>query len=146
MKVSSVEGLECIYCGSPATERDHVIPHAIVNVALSSGEYPKRSFEDTEVVPACRDCNASLHSKMLLTIADRAAWQAKRLERKLDRTEKRAWTTQELEELGPTLRVYVIEKQRHKANLEQRLSRCEGVARLVDLTPVEYWLSDKAAG
>lgn len=38
----------CVYCGDPATDRDHVVP---------------RSRGGTEIVPACRPCNCSKHAK-----------------------------------------------------------------------------------
>ena len=109
---------------------------------MPNGTRLGRTFGKDEVVPACYDCNTSLGNKALLTIAHIADWLSKRLKRKLDKLSKLQWSPEELADLGPTLRSYVIEKQGEKAIMLQRLKRCEAVAKLVDLTPAEYWVSD----
>ena len=48
LPLSLLRTLECVYCGSPARTRDHVIPYA------QGG----RATEDN-IVPACRPCNSS---------------------------------------------------------------------------------------
>ena len=130
--ISSVYGLECIYCGEPATDRDHVVPHSLTSKV-------ERSWTTSEVVPACRDCNGSLHNRPLLTIAARADWLLRRLFRKQGSLKGRPWTDEELMELGETLRKYVVSQENKRLTLERRIHRCQAVTRLADLTPSKYW-------
>lgn len=76
-----------------------------------------------------------------MTIASRAEWLAKRLQRKLNKLAGRVWSEEDLKELGPTLQNFVRTQAGKRATLLQRLKRCEVVAKLVDLTPVDYWAS-----
>jgi 5-methylcytosine-specific restriction endonuclease McrA len=50
--IPTLVGLECVYCGEPATERDHVVPW------VQGGR-----AETGNVVPACRRCNISKHAR-----------------------------------------------------------------------------------
>jgi hypothetical protein len=130
--IRSVEGLECVYCGDVAKDRDHVVPQSLV-------AEESKTWHSDRVVPACHDCNGALHNKVLLTIAERASWLAKRLKRKYDKLSIKAWTEDELQELGPTLRAFVKSQESRRYILAQRLHRCEAVAKLTHLTPQAYW-------
>jgi hypothetical protein len=132
MKIDSVYGLECVYCGEPATERDHVIPHSLMH-----SQDVKRTFENTEVVPACRDCNGALRDRPIVTVAERADWLLTRLRKKL--TKMPSWSEVEIKQLGRTLQNFVRTGQGKRAALERRISHLEQVAKMRGLTPERYW-------
>jgi hypothetical protein len=133
--VQSVAGMECIYCGDIARDRDHVIPHSLTDDI-------KRTWFSNEVVPACKDCNMFLFNKALFTIADRAAAIVKRLKRKISKLGPE-WKQEELDALGPTLKRYVVSQQLNRRLLHSRLARAESVAKLTKLTPEEFWESEE---
>jgi len=62
-----VKGDDCVYCGKPATTRDHIPPRAGKLRALQIGLARRRWV----TVPACRKCNEALGKLPLWTIAAR---------------------------------------------------------------------------
>jgi hypothetical protein len=131
-RVSSVYGLECVYCGEPATDRDHVVAHSLVNSASRD-----RTFDHDEVVPACKDCNGALNNKPLVTIAERAHWLSERLKKKLDKMP--IWEPREIDKLGRCLQSVVNAGQLKRKKTERRVEHLEQVAQLRGLTPERYW-------
>jgi hypothetical protein len=132
MKIASVYGLECVYCGEPATDRDHVVPHSLIN-----NRDAKRTYDGCEVVPACRDCNGALHDRPIVTIAERANWLLTRLRKKLSKMP--VWSEVAINELGRTMQSFVRGGQAKRQAIERRLRHLEQVAKLVGLTPGRYW-------
>lgn len=65
----------CIYCGDPATDRDHVIP-----VAWKAAP---RHY-DCHTVPSCADCNQKiLRDRLIFTVEERAEFVLKELSKRL---------------------------------------------------------------
>ena len=96
----------CYYCGQPADSIDHVTPRAIKE--MCHGEHPNPVTATTETVIACRECNSALGSRFFETLADRKAAAKDHIRRKYAKYLRMpAWTDQELETLGPSLRGYV---------------------------------------
>ena len=140
MNISDVYGLECIYCGEPASQRDHVIPHSVVN-----GTDASRTYDHADVVPACRDCNGALTNKPLLTISERATWLHQRMERKLAKMNRQQWTEEEISALGKTLQAYVRREQSKLHEIERRLAHLTSVKKLSCLNPDFYWILEGRA-
>ena len=66
---------ECIYCGEPATDRDHVIPCAY--------RAAPRHYS-THTVPSCRECNQKiLHDLPYFTVFQRTEYVAGVLRKRL---------------------------------------------------------------
>jgi len=123
-KIFEIAGIvveSCYYCGMPATEKEHVIPKAIL-----------RAFEDVGIeeiisrrkllVRACRECNALLGSTYQTTLAERKAFlKAALRDRYRSVLKMKDWTEEKLSELGPTLRTHVESAMRLKRLTEWRL-------------------------
>lgn len=135
--LDSIFSLECVYCGDQASQRDHVVPHSVTN-----SREDKYDFDHTKVVPACKECNAALYNRPLFTVAERAQWLLVRLKKKLNQTP--TWDKTELNELGKTLRSFVVSQQIKRENLEKRISHLEQVSKLYGFSPENYW--DKVWG
>lgn len=65
--------LTCVYCGSDAQHRDHLVPKPW------TGQTARRMVP---TVPACRDCNVRINDTPVFTIAQRAEIAALSLRRK----------------------------------------------------------------
>jgi 5-methylcytosine-specific restriction endonuclease McrA len=85
----------CVYCGEPATDREHVIP---------------RSLGGFWTVPACKDCNALAGASLQPSLADRRRHIAAKLRRKYAKVLRMPeWDREELDELGAGLRTAVAD-------------------------------------
>lgn len=87
----------CVYCGMPATCRDHLMPSPLTG----SG---RRSY--VAVVPACTECNALLGDAVEVNMTARRELAHKRLAKRYARylAMPKQWTPTELRTLGPNLR------------------------------------------
>ena len=113
-------GSVCVYCGCPADSVDHGPP---INVVHSLGvENLRKQGIRLWAIPACRECNTILSYDNGLTVEDRK----KELKRKLKRRYKRYlkvahWGTEEMEEVGPTIRRFIDDGYSVKAWITERL-------------------------
>jgi len=103
----------CVYCGSPGRDRDHLLPRA----AVADGARPY-----VLTVPACGECNGLLSDNVVESITGRRLYVQERLKRR----HKKLLSTIELgetdlEELGPSLRLYVRQAIFAKEQLLERL-------------------------
>jgi hypothetical protein len=46
----NVHGLECIYCGDAATDRDHVVAWSLTHMVMPDGSRSNRNYSKDEVV------------------------------------------------------------------------------------------------
>lgn len=96
----------CTYCGLVADSIDHIPPQCMRVVLRDLGEY----IGPWKEVPACRWCNSTLGSLALLTIRERRAHIKKALRKKFKSVLSiPTWREENLAELSPGLRAYVIE-------------------------------------
>jgi hypothetical protein len=106
----------CTYCGSTATDRDHVIPVSLTTC------YTKRYGDVAVTVPACRECNAILGNRLFKTFEARAAYVASRLKARYKKLlAAPSWTDEELAELGPSLRSSIIANAGAKVEARRRI-------------------------
>ena len=93
----------CAYCGTLANSTDHVPPLQWV-YALGT-EYFEAKKIALLLVPACLECNETLSSKRLFTLRERCSYLIDRYSKKHNRLLRNTvWTSEELDELGRTLR------------------------------------------
>lgn len=110
------QGDRCTYCGLPATERDHVIPWSY------AGRGPKRTFDEDDCVPACRECNALAGAKIFESLEEKADYIQFRLAERYKRLVKTPfWTEEQVTDLGPSLRRSVVVWKEAKDIVEKRL-------------------------
>lgn len=108
----------CTYCGDPANTLDHVIPRAYLSVKKRS---VRSGREPGETVPACIDCNNRLGSRIFPTIRHRQAFIAEELSKAVAK-ETPAWTSDEIEEMGPSLRSMVAAGWSKASSTQRRLA------------------------
>lgn len=111
---------QCVYCGDPAQSRDHTTPYA------HAGRIPRRKrrggSDAGETVPACTECNSALRDQFIVGVESRRAFIYDWLRERYAQTiAARSWTSDELSELGPTLRTDVEAGIARKRRLERRL-------------------------
>lgn len=104
----------CVYCGMPAGTRDHLWPRG------KSGE-ARRLYVAT--VPACGDCNCRINDFPDHSVARRREIAQASI-RKSKRTllEAKVWTTDELAEMGRTLRAFIEQKAVERVATMSRLT------------------------
>lgn len=107
----SMWGTTCYYCGDIGNTIDHVPPQ--------SGTF---SGPENLRIKSCNECNVLLSNRILKTIVERKDYllkaYANRYRKLLSQPD---WTTEELEELGSTLRETVINSKAQKLIVEERL-------------------------
>jgi 5-methylcytosine-specific restriction endonuclease McrA len=115
----------CYYCGEIANTVDHVIPKSLLDKI--------NSLEDEEVaqelkskrkltVPACKECNCVLSNSFQRSLQERKTHLKKRLRRRYKKLlEMPNWAEDELKEIGPNLRHYILAGISKKESIERRL-------------------------
>jgi hypothetical protein len=84
----------CVYCGEPATDKEHVIPR------FWGG--------DRYTVPSCRECNQMAGPKLFGSLNERRAFIEGQVKRKYKRlVNSPEWDRDEIKSLDYTLRVAV---------------------------------------
>ena len=118
------EGNKCYYCGDLAETIDHV---PAIKVAYSMGLeiLEKRNIKLLKV-RSCRQCNSILGDNSLLTLDDRARFVYEALQRRYKRLlQAQEWDREDIRELGPVLRSYVLSHHDAKSWIEHRLQYME---------------------
>lgn len=112
----------CVYCGVPATVRDHFYPRAAVSSwhgIMVSRHVRRLCF----TVPACWECNALLGSRVALTFEGRREYLRQRLRRKYAaRLKAPRWTKAEQAKLRGMLKTHVAARQMERDLILARLS------------------------
>lgn len=123
---------DCIYCGMPATDRDHLTP-----VSYNYSRRPKsRNPCAQETVPCCRECNSLLGSKFVIGVRERAGEVATCLEARYSKILKApVWTEEEIAALGVDLQRVIRAKQ---------FQREEALERIRNATTVFYGIQEAA--
>lgn len=112
-------------------ERDHVVPHSWNHISQR-----RRTFKEEEIVPACRECNATLSDHHLFTIQSRAAYLLGVYQRRYKKLLKWIdnWTEEEIAELGYSLQISVERTRRDAEEVHRRLAYLETVANRINKT------------
>ena len=119
----------CIYCGLPATCRDHVPPLSRVSDYESLGL--KR--EMYLLVPSCTQCNHLLGNSLQDTLIDRVEYLKDKLSRRfVKKLQAQDWDDDELLELGPTLRSYVAVETAKDIAVKKRIEYYLGIDSVMD--------------
>lgn len=133
-----IEAHDCVYCGAMAQGLDHIIP-----VSYSCTTRSNATWNDDEVVPACRECNCLLSNKWLPSIQERAAHLFSQLiirHKQLLRFPD--WTEAELTKVGMRLQKQIRAKLKNREFVKERIQHAERVAEL-SITPLDVWAVNK---
>lgn len=115
------EVIACYYCGDPSTTVDHAFPvSALVSYLDSGRDLPNQCMY---LVPACRECNGILSSKVFKNMSDRCRHVKERLKKRYKHVFKAiAWSDEELEELGSGLKAFIVAKEEEHRRLKRRVN------------------------
>lgn len=115
---------QCVYCGRPATQRDHVLPVTVAaSLSLHRPGVRKELGQGLSTVPACGECNRFASNKPFRWIREKRAYIQSRLKDKYaEKVRATLWDDEELEELGPSLRSLILSNLQKHADLELRLT------------------------
>ena len=111
----------CVYCGAPASTKDHVSPKSLHRFLDSFTEESLDSDIQGALVPACKDCNCILGAHPTWMLGARI----KVLKRKLflrnyKKLSRPIWDEDEIEECGRSLRSAIQVMNREDLNLRAR--------------------------
>ena len=137
----------CVYCGVPATVRDHFYPRAAVSSwhgIMVSRHVRRLCF----TVPACWECNSLLGSRVALTFEGRRAYLRQRLRREYARRLKSPrWSQAELNKTRGILRKHIEACQAQRDLVISRLEydHPEEIGPLPERVKVEEYAAREAA-
>lgn len=123
----------CVYCGAPATCRDHVPPLSRIDDYRAL----RLRRELFLLVPSCDNCNLLLGSTLQTNIFERIEYLkdilSRKHKKKLDRAE---WDDDEVLELGRYLRSFVAVETAKDLNTRKRIEYYGGADAIADLLRV----------
>jgi hypothetical protein len=127
---------DCVYCGLMAQSRDHVIPVSYDRVSRHLATWDK-----SEVVPACSECNSLLSNRWLPSVAERAGFIATRLPSRY-RLELAFpnWSEDDLEGLSKRFRKQITAKMKVRDLLKARIEFARTISGTT-LSPQDCWLA-----
>lgn len=105
---------QCVYCGMPAGQRDHLLPEPLTGLALR---------HVVLTVPACGDCNARINDFPSANIAERRQRAHDSIQRGAQKLIARGIKKPaEMVELGPALRSVAVKNNLRLEAVRLRLS------------------------
>ncbi len=109
----------CIYCGIPCDSIDHVPPR-YMRAQLSSLDLIAMHEQE---VPSCRDCNAVLGRRPLITITERRKYVKESLKRRYAKYLRIPdWPDSKLAELGDSLRKMIQRNLAIRDDIRMRIA------------------------
>lgn len=104
----------CIYCGEPATTKDHVFPVARAAVLDLTRPNVRAQLlpHGLCIVKACAACNSLASDRPFTSILEKRRWIQERLRKKFHKKlHSPEWEEHELNELGHGLRAYIVKAE-----------------------------------
>lgn len=119
-RLAAFKAKPCIYCGAPATSRDHFIPQAFARRVEDFAHVKKRKL----IVPACGECNSTAGDKVFFTLKEKRQYIAGQYKKKYKKfLDAPGWTEDEISEMGYSLQSHVRRDQELKRFIKKRISR-----------------------
>ena len=119
----------CIYCGEPATCRDHVPP--ITRVCDYESYGLKKEYY--LLAPSCQSCNSILASSLQETILARIEYVKDKLKSKFKKhLDSYEWSEEEISELGKNLRSKIVTENKRSQLARRRVEYYGGFDVLLD--------------
>jgi NMD protein affecting ribosome stability and mRNA decay len=129
-----IERYDCAYCGMMAQSRDHVVPVSFTAVSRMNATWDK-----SEIVPACQECNSLLSNRWLPTISERAAFLCKKLAtRHQKKLQFPSWDEKELVGVSKRMRKQILARMNLRDLLKARIDFAESIANS-SLVPKDCW-------
>ena len=119
------EGIPCAYCGTFATDKEHVTPKSWIEKAeqlVAMGI--NILIPEEKIVPSCHECNLIASARIFETFREKKLYIRWKLSKKYKKwLYKEQWTDGELEELGGDFRKHVVIYNEALKSLQLRLRR-----------------------
>lgn len=110
----------CVYCGTFADCRDHIIP---ISFLRGTGDRRGSFVDKINLVRACSECNHIAGSKVFSNLDDKREYIQSRLKQKYKKLLLfPSWNENELEEMSQKFKQIIRLKQRAKLVIEYRLA------------------------
>jgi hypothetical protein len=107
----------CFYCGDEARCEDHVIPHSFLR-----HKGTRREGWEIDTLPACHECNSILSNQIFESLEERKSYLFEILERRKRKELKaKGWDSEEIEDLGYSLKSYVSVVYDNRILAEKRI-------------------------
>lgn len=121
--IEEEDGVEpCAYCGLPADTVDHVIPRSLRYMLVDVGGWRDRWGRVTDTVPACHECNSLVGSMVFNTMREKRNYIHERMRVKYKSVLRTPnWDQDELDELSPIMREYVVASMELAHLIRERL-------------------------
>ena len=113
----------CVYCGEPASGRDHVLAVSIAGgLDLNNPQIRKHLTRCLCTVPCCTSCNTTAGNELFYTILSKRKYIQQELRRKnLKLLRSKLWSSDELEEVGDNFKSSILSAQFKRFRLEKRI-------------------------
>lgn len=123
-------GDQCVYCGDPATTRDHFIPVSVVAMLADSNPVPQYA---KVTLPCCSHCNSVAEAKVFKTVGAKRRYIQNRLAKKHRKLlNSPPWSDDEINQLGRTLRTKILADQQLARRLRCRIAWRNGSRSKID--------------
>lgn len=110
--------IPCVYCGQPYDDLEHVIPR-----------YYQAKFSKlheviySDIVPSCHECNLLAGRELFFTVEDKKDYIKGKLRKRYKKILRLPeWTTEELNELSPSICTSILNKVALQRTIKERLS------------------------
>tara|TARA_R110002167_G_scaffold342116_1_gene550857 strand:+ start:56 stop:508 length:453 start_codon:yes stop_codon:yes gene_type:complete len=124
----------CYYCGEfGANTLDHTIPYSYYSPTSVGKKLKARKGDLVPMVDCCRECNTTLHNKLIIDVRGRANYLKEKYEKKYKRILRLPdWEEKEIKKLGKSLRSTVIKGLIEKESIQERLDYLEYITTLTE--------------
>lgn len=114
---------KCVYCGDTAHELDHVFPVSKSSqLDLSRPNVRRELGQGLSIVPACTECNRIAGNRPFTLISEKRRYIQNRLKEKHKKLlHGVVWDLDELEDMGPNMKRYILESMGLRWTLVQRV-------------------------
>lgn len=115
-----VTGTPCAYCGEYAEHEEHLVPYSFI-AARNTPESPQDNWW-TWILPSCAQCNYVAADQLFASAWEKRSYIRERLKAKYsDAFVQESWSEDEIDELGPALRQFVVASQAVNETARERV-------------------------
>ena len=115
-----VIGTPCAYCGEHAEHQEHLVPYSFLVRGNSANSQQDNWW--TWILPACAQCNLIAQDQVFPSASAKRSYIRDRLRAKYSEAFVQGeWSDEEIEELGPSLRQFVVASQAQNDTARQRV-------------------------
>jgi hypothetical protein len=116
-----VTAVPCAYCGEHSEHEEHLVPYSFIRRHNSANNQQEGWW--TWILPSCSECNYIASNQVFVSVQLKRSYIRERLRAKYsDAFVEGEWTDEEIDDLGPGLRQFVMASQARNAIARDRVS------------------------